>query len=86
MNKLPVIRFVGIVLTIFLFVFISYSVIYWANNPLQEVRENIGGVFFWGGLMLILVFRINFYLMDTIKMIFEPHLFVKGFEGGNNDK
>ncbi len=71
------IRITGVILSISLLVFMIYAVYYWANFPLQEVIENTGGVFFWTGLILILLFRVNSFLIDTTNMIFSPKMFIK---------
>ncbi len=71
------IRITGIVLTLLLIVFIFYAVVYWANFPLQEVRGNVGGIFFWTGLILILVFEFNRFFRNSLDMIFYPHRFIE---------
>ncbi|KKK55123.1 hypothetical protein LCGC14_3077750 [marine sediment metagenome] len=78
-NKETWIRIIGIVLTISLIVFMSYATIYWAEGPLQDVRGNLGGTFFWIGLMLVLLFRVTSFFIDASDMIFYPHRFIEGW-------
>lgn len=77
MKKENWIRITGIILTILLAVFIFYAIVYWANFPLQEVKGNVGGVFFWTGLILILLFKVNYLLQSSVDMVQYPHRFIK---------
>lgn len=81
LKKTTWVRGIGIILTISLISFIMMSLFYWANFPLQEVKGNTGGVFFWSALMLILLFKVNSLLMMTTDMIFYPLKFVNKGEG-----
>ena len=76
-NKLISIRIIGIIGTTLLITFMVSSIIYWAEGPFQEVSGDVGGISFYTGLLLILIFRVNFYLTDTIGMIFDPRGFIK---------
>ena len=77
-NKETQIRIVGIISSILLISFIFQAVFYWANFPLQEIEGNMGGLMFWTGLILLLLFKVNAWLIYTTDMIFYPWRFVEG--------
>ena len=65
-------RVIGVIAIVFIISFVVASVQYWANVLIQEARGDTGALSFWTGLMLILVFKANFWIQESMEAILKP--------------
>lgn len=74
-NKYILTRISGVGFTIFLTFFAVVSLQYFSNVLLQESRADVGAMFFWTGLMLILILRVIYWMTESLEAVFRPHGF-----------